>query len=92
MAELAVVAEPAVVALVAVAALPVIATDIPQNREALSSENKFFPIGDEKACFELFEYFYLNQNLIQEIGKSNRKYVIEHFSNSVYQNKILQLV
>ena len=72
--------------------LPVIATDIPQNREALSSENKFFPVGDEKACFELFEYFYLNQNLIQEIGKSNRKYVIEHFSNSVYQNKILKLV
>lgn len=74
------------------AGLPVIATDISQNREALSSENKFFPVGDEKACFELFEYFYLNQHVIQKIGESNRKYVKEHFSNSVYQNKILELI
>ena len=74
------------------AGLPVIATDISQNKEALSLENKFFPVGDEKACFELFEFFYLNQNLFQKIGETNRKHVIENFSNSVYQNKILKLV
>ena len=74
------------------AGLLVIATDISQNREALNLDNLFFPVGDAQACFELFEYCYLNQHLIQEIGESNRNYVIEHFSNSVYKTKILNLV
>lgn len=74
------------------AGLPVIASDISQNREALSVNNKFFGVGNKKELFELFEMFYLKRDLMKQIGDENREFVVNHFSNKVYSQKVLNLL
>ena len=74
------------------AGLPVIASDISQNREALSVNNKFFGVGKKKELFELFELFYLKRDLMNQIGDENREFVVNHFSNKVYSQKVLNLL
>ena len=72
--------------------LPVIATDIVQNREALGPENKFFEVGNSQQLVDLFEEFYLGRDRFKVIGTSNREYVKQHFSNEKYNQKILNLI
>ena len=72
--------------------LPVIATDIVQNREALGPGNKFFEVGNSQQLVNLFEEFYFGRNTLKDIGNSNREYVKQHFSNEKYNQKILHLI
>ncbi len=72
--------------------LPVIATDIVQNREALGPENKFFEVGNSQQLVDLFEEFYFGRDIIKVIGASNRAYVKQHFSNEKYNQTILNLI
>ena len=74
--------------------LPVIATNISQNIEALGDKNTewLFPVGDEYTCFELIEKFYLDRSLIESVGNKNKIFVAENFSNNLYESKILELI
>jgi glycosyltransferase involved in cell wall biosynthesis len=74
--------------------LPIIATDIPQNREALGEMNMdwLFTIGNEQQCFLLMEKLYLDKELRESLGKQNQKFVQKTFSFEIYKNKILDLV
>jgi glycosyltransferase involved in cell wall biosynthesis len=72
--------------------LPVIATDIVQNREALGPGNKFFEVGNSQQLVGLFEEFYFGRNTLKVIGTSNRAYVKQHFSNEKYNQTILNLI
>ena len=76
------------------AGLPVIATDISSNREALGKNNNewLFAVGDEKKCFELIEKLYLNKSLLNILGKQNRDFVSTHFSNQFYKKNISELI
>jgi glycosyltransferase involved in cell wall biosynthesis len=72
--------------------LPVIATDIAQNREALGPGNKFFEVGNTQQLMGLFEEFYFERDTLKVIGTSNKEYVKQHFSNEKYNQKILHLI
>ena len=72
--------------------LPVIATDIVQNREALGLGNKFFEVGNSQQLVDLFEEFYFGRDTLKVIGSSNKDYVKQHFSNEKYNQKILHLI
>jgi glycosyltransferase involved in cell wall biosynthesis len=72
--------------------LPVIATDISQNREALSSENMFFEIGNKQQLVELLEHCYEDRALLKSIGALNKAFVEQHFSNQLYSQKVLNLL
>ncbi len=72
--------------------LPVIATDIVQNREALGPGNKFFEVGNPQQLVNLFEEFYFRRDTLKFLGKSNRDYAKQHFSNEKYNQKILNLI
>lgn len=74
--------------------LPVIATDISQNREAMGDINNewLFTIGDEQKCFQLIEKLFLNRTLLNILGKQNRNFVSANFSNELYQKKIVALI
>jgi glycosyltransferase involved in cell wall biosynthesis len=72
--------------------LPVIATDIAQNREALGPGNKFFEVGNCQQLVGLFEEFYFGRDTLKVIGISNREYVRQHFSNEKYNQTILNLI
>jgi len=72
--------------------LPVIATDISQNREALGDENFFFEVGDELALMELFVLLYFSKSLVEDIGRRNKINVQNIFSNIIYENKIVSLL
>ena len=74
------------------AGLPVLATDISQNREALHPQNKFFEIGNAQQLAELFEEFYFEKDSLQIIGELNIKYVRKYFSNCLYNQKILKIM
>jgi len=74
------------------AELPVIATDISQNREALAVNNFFFEIGDRESLMAIFELLYFNQVLVQEVGSINKKHVVNNFSNAIYEKKIVSLL
>jgi len=76
------------------AGLPVIATDISQNKEALGEHNIewLFGVGEEQKCFQLIEKLYLNKTLLSELGKRNRDFVIANFSNTIYEKKIKELI
>jgi glycosyltransferase involved in cell wall biosynthesis len=72
--------------------LPVIATDIAQNREALGPGNKFFEVGNSQKLVNLLEEFYFGRDTLKVIGTSNREYVKQHFSNEKYNQTILNLI
>ena len=72
--------------------LPVIATDIVQNREALGLGNKFFEVGNNQQLVDFFEEFYFGRDTLKVIGSSNREFVKQHFSNEKYNQKILHLI
>jgi glycosyltransferase involved in cell wall biosynthesis len=72
--------------------LPVIATDIFPNKEALAPGNKFFEVGNSQQLVDLFEEFYFGRDTLKVIGTSNREYVKQHFSNEKYNQKILHLI
>jgi glycosyltransferase involved in cell wall biosynthesis len=76
------------------AGLPVIATDISQNREALGEQNNewLFGVGDEQKCFQLIEKLYFDKTLLGLLGKQNRAFVKENFSNEIYEKKIIELI
>ena len=72
--------------------LPVIATDIVQNREALGPGNKFFEVGNSQQLVDLFKEFYFGRDTLKVIGNTNRAYAKQHFSNEEYNQKILNLI
>jgi len=76
------------------AGLPIIATDIPQNREALGEMNTegLFTIGDDQQCFLLMEKLYLDKELRGSIGKRNYDFVQKTFSFEIYKKQILDLI
>jgi glycosyltransferase involved in cell wall biosynthesis len=72
--------------------LPVIASDIPANREALGPNGFFFPPGDVKALTNgMLTY---SANLPQKKTKagSNRKRIIERFSDEMASKRINSLL
>ena len=76
------------------AGLPIIATNISQNREAVGEENAnwLFPIGDEKACFNLIEKLFLNRSNAEKKGRDNKLFAESHFSNKIYDKEIMNLI
>jgi glycosyltransferase involved in cell wall biosynthesis len=74
--------------------LPVIATDIPSNREALGDENQafLFPIGDVGKLKTLLVTLAQNKELRENIGKKNRIIALEMFNKNRFNNSLLQLL
>jgi glycosyltransferase involved in cell wall biosynthesis len=74
--------------------LPVIATDIDQNREVLGNNADFllFKFGNEIECFKKIEKLYLNPIERVKIGTENKKYAVENYSFEVYKSKIVALI
>jgi len=62
--------------------LPVVASDIPGNREALSHENYpyLFKAGDENDLYEKLVLMHKEPSLRQIIGKYNQQFVKEYYS------------
>ena len=74
--------------------LPVIATDIDQNREVLGNKADFllFKFGNETECFKNIEKLYLNPIERVKIGTENKKYAVENYSSELYKSKIVSLI
>jgi glycosyltransferase involved in cell wall biosynthesis len=74
--------------------LPIIATDISQNKEVVGECNKewLFPIGNSEKCCELIEKLYMNRQLISEISKRNKVHVAKFFSSEKYEELINDLL
>jgi glycosyltransferase involved in cell wall biosynthesis len=74
--------------------LPVIATKIDQNLEALGEENEswLFALGDVDACARLIEKAYLQREELEPVGKTNQQRVKDNFSFENYKKNMLRLV
>jgi glycosyltransferase involved in cell wall biosynthesis len=74
--------------------LPVIATKIDQNLEALGKENEswLFALGDVDACARLIEKAYLQREVLEPAVKANQQRVKDNFSFENYKKNVLRLV
>jgi glycosyltransferase involved in cell wall biosynthesis len=74
--------------------IPVIATEIDQNKEVLGKVNYeyLFPVGNAEKCAELMEKLYLDRELLSEIGDRNRNRVMSEFNIERYRSSILKLL
>ena len=66
-------------------ALPVIVSDIPQNREVVKDEENglVFPVGNAVALAKSLARLYRNPNLREKMGQQCRQIVVERFD--IYQ-------
>ena len=64
------------------AGLPVVASDIPPNRELVVDGQTGFlgPVGDRVAFAQLAERILLNPTLAQQLGSAGRERIAAHFS------------
>lgn len=60
--------------------LPVLASDIGENRKIINNEKYIFPHGDKQNFIKNFEYIYkLNNTKREEIGKELRQIIINNY-------------
>jgi glycosyltransferase involved in cell wall biosynthesis len=72
--------------------LPIIASDIAANKEALGSGGWFFPRGDKKALKKLMLHFASDLSKKRTEAALNRKRVIEFFSSEMASTEINNLI
>jgi glycosyltransferase involved in cell wall biosynthesis len=76
------------------AGLPVIATDIPANREAMGGTRNecFFPVGDVDALVEKIRLFLSDKNIREQEGIMNRTRIHEKFSNTKTNEETMNFI
>lgn len=74
--------------------LPIIATNISPNREALDEKNAeyLFPVGDSEALTALMEKLSLNEDLRNSLGNFNKKLAKEKFNLRDFQHKLYSTI
>lgn len=73
--------------------LPVVATDIPPNREALGEANIpwLFPVGDVPALGQHLTTLLTNADLRQKLGQANREKAQQRFNLERFNSKVNNL-
>jgi len=72
--------------------LPLIASDVPGNRDWLTSENAlFFKSGDDKALSQVFLQLYENNELRLRMAHSNHIRALAEFDNQQFLKRYAKL-